>query len=235
MFHSFLFSVPHVVDKCVSASVLGFITKRQTPAQHGWMVSTRARSKFDVTVPLLFLAVLNPNIDILRIAIVKAIFPRMPPTNWTKEDISMVSMIQVDDTGRVELRERAPTGPTSRDEGTPRFEILHTTVSANKVNVNVTPTKSAVVEFELSVYPNFPAPQNTCQPFLTPVRSSPIRDVGFTILRNASDRVSEILRENRRRLDAGEDLNTGRRDARRKRARELSALRRGRAKLFSVA
>lgn len=151
----------------------------------------------------------------------------------------MVSMIQVDDTGRVELRERAPTGPTSRDEETPRFEILksfaeNATVSANKANVNVTPTKSAVVEFELSVYPNSPAPQNTCQPFLTPVRS-PIRDVGFTILRNASDRVSEILRENRRRLDAGEDLNTGRRDARRKRARELSALRKGRAKLFSVA
>ena len=53
------------------------------------------------------------------------------------------------------------------------------------------------------------APQDTTRhPFLTPVRPSPIKEIGFTILRNASDRVTEILRENRRRLDAGEDPNT---------------------------
>jgi len=159
----------------------------------------------------------------------------------------MVPMIQVDNTGRVgnslstKLRKRATSGlGLANGDEIPRFEILksfteHTTVSVNKANVNVTPTKeSAVVEFEFSVYPNSPPTQNNCQPFLTPVRS-PIRDVGFTVLRNASDRVSEILRENRRRLDAGEDLNTIRREARRKRARELSAFRKGRTKLFSLA
>ena len=51
------------------------------------------------------------------------------------------------------------------------------------------------------------APQDTRHPFLTPVRP-PIREIGLTILRDASDRVTEILRENRRRLDAGEDPNT---------------------------
>ena len=48
----------------------------------------------------------------------------------------------------------------------------------------------------------------TRNPFLTPVRARPVKEVGSTILRNASDRVTEILRENRRRLDAGEDPNT---------------------------
>ena len=93
---------------------------------------------------------------------------------------------------------------------------------------------------------------------MTPVRPRPIKEVGSTILRNASDRVTEILRENRRRLDAGEDLNTIRSTsygfkkslpfnfnfthllpileaARRKRAMELSAIRKGRAKLISLA
>ncbi|PPQ64149.1 hypothetical protein CVT24_008779 [Panaeolus cyanescens] len=42
--------------------------------------------------------------------------------------------------------------------------------------------------------------------FLTPVRYSTWdREVTFTLLKAASDRVTEILRENRRRLDAGED------------------------------
>lgn len=49
---------------------------------------------------------------------------------------------------------------------------------------------------------------STRHPFLTPVRARPVKEVGSTILRNASDRVTEILRENRRRLDAGEDPNT---------------------------
>jgi hypothetical protein len=107
------------------------------------------------------------------------------------------------------------------------------------------------------------APQDSSirHPFLTPVRAPPIKEVGFTILRNASDRVTEILRENRRRLDAGEDPNTIRsmldlkslpfdlislisffpplpfvlEAARRKRALELSAIRKGRAKFISLA
>ena len=49
---------------------------------------------------------------------------------------------------------------------------------------------------------------STRHPFLTPVRPPPIKEVGSTILRNASDRIAEILRENRRRLDAGEDPST---------------------------
>lgn len=43
---------------------------------------------------------------------------------------------------------------------------------------------------------------------LTPIRGPPIKEVNLTLLKNASERVSEILRENRRRLDAGEDPNT---------------------------
>ena len=98
--------------------------------------------------------------------------------------------------------------------------------------VNVTPTKPSIVGFEFSLnlvcflplslsHYNLPylflknhqasaaAPQDsTRHPFLTPVRQPPIKEVGSTILRNASDRVTEILRENRRRLDAGEDPNT---------------------------
>ena len=52
------------------------------------------------------------------------------------------------------------------------------------------------------------APKAAAHLLLTPLRPPPIRDVGFTLLKNASERVSEILRENRRRLDAGEDPNT---------------------------
>jgi hypothetical protein len=84
--------------------------------------------------------------------------------------------------------------------------------------VNVTPTKPSIFGFEFSLYPNHQdyaagatptrSPQDTRHPFLTPVRRPAIREVGFTILRNASDRVTEILRENRRRLDAGEDPNS---------------------------
>ena len=92
---------------------------------------------------------------------------------------------------------------------------------------------------------------------MTPVRPPPIKEVGSTILKNASDRIAEILRENRRRLDAGEDPSTIRSTlelkpllfnsislisfppvleaARRRRALELSAVRKGRAKLISVA
>ncbi|KAH9484001.1 hypothetical protein JR316_0003479 [Psilocybe cubensis] len=49
-----------------------------------------------------------------------------------------------------------------------------------------------------------------------------------TLLVQASARISEILRENRRRLDSGEDLCISRREARRKRAQEISAARKTR-------
>ena len=124
------------------------------------------------------------------------------------------------------------------DEESARFEIPNPSTKyallVDKIN-NATPTKPSIVGFEFSLYSNLvcfsslslslnrynrpyynylnhqdsaAAPQDTRHPFLTPVRPSPIKEIGFTILRNASDRVTEILRENRRRLDAGEDSNT---------------------------
>ncbi|KAF9048528.1 hypothetical protein BJ165DRAFT_1028576 [Panaeolus papilionaceus] len=66
--------------------------------------------------------------------------------------------------------------------------------------------------------------------FLTPVRYR-TRDVEvtFTLLKAASDRVTEILRENRRRLDVGEDPCAVRRELRRRRAQELSTRRKNRS------
>ena len=128
-------------------------------------------------------------------------------------------------------------GPSHGDKETARFETRNPfTVLVDKVNV--TPTKPSVIGFEFSLYSNFVSfasslslslksrlqpfliflyHQDTAaalqdssirHPFLTPVRARPNKEVGLTILKNASDRVTEILRENRRRLDAGEDPNT---------------------------
>ena len=49
--------------------------------------------------------------------------------------------------------------------------------------------------------------------YITPVRQAFLAsagDIDLTLLRAASERVSEILQENRRRVDAGEDPSTAR-------------------------
>ncbi|KAF8810123.1 hypothetical protein BYT27DRAFT_7240930 [Phlegmacium glaucopus] len=186
------------------------------------------------TLLLLVSSCIRFSLQILRIAIIKAFLPRMPLPNWRKEVV--VSNRRIRKHGK-----RASTGgpgrsladsfvPTNDHKEATRFKIPKSlTVPVDKVIV--TPTKPAVVEFEFSIYTD-PAPQDTHY-LLTPLRPPPIKEVTFTLLKNASERVSEILRENRRRLDAGEDPSTVRKEARRKRAMELSAARRGRAKLLS--
>jgi len=49
--------------------------------------------------------------------------------------------------------------------------------------------------------------------YITPIRTlyTSTVDIDLSLLKFASERVSEILRENRRRLDAGEDSSTVRR------------------------
>jgi len=204
------------------------------------------------TLLLFILSCTRVSFDILRIVIIKALLPRMPPRNSCggKGNIS-ISVVQVDDdVGQVEdtLWKGASMSGPGHDfangdglEEAARFEVPNYAVLVDKVNV--TPTKPSILGFEFSLYSNLDsaaaatAPQNssTRHPFLTPVRQPRIKEVGSTILRNASDRVTEILRENRRRLDAGEDPNTIRKAARRKRAMELSAVRTGRAKPLSLA
>jgi hypothetical protein len=82
--------------------------------------------------------------------------------------------------------------------------------------------------------------------YITPVRQALMAtediDIDLTLLTAASERVSEILKENRRRVDAGEDPSTVRSmcspqehllrlivfssgEARRRRAQEISAAR----------
>jgi len=172
--------------------------------------------------------------------------------NWGKErEENVVSVGQVDDDEVGQVMEDSSIvklwkGPSTNGlshhftNGDEEFKTPDPfTILFDKVNV--TPTKlSVAVGFELSLFSNLgsaAAPQDSSirHPFLTPVRAPPIKEVGSTILRNASDRVTEILRENRRRLDAGEDPNTIRKAARRKRALELSAIRKGRAKFISLA
>ncbi|KDR81839.1 hypothetical protein GALMADRAFT_240088 [Galerina marginata CBS 339.88] len=87
---------------------------------------------------------------------------------------------------------------------------------------------SPLVDF--SIYSNVSSPNLNKAMLISPTRPTmpDVRDVDLTQLKAASDRVSEILRENRRRLDAGEDSNTTRKEARRKRAQELSAARKAR-------
>jgi len=59
--------------------------------------------------------------------------------------------------------------------------------------------------------------QPDCSPsksmYITPIRTlyTSTVDIDLSLLKFASERVSEILRENRRRLDAGEDSSTVRR------------------------
>ncbi|PPR03932.1 hypothetical protein CVT26_001137 [Gymnopilus dilepis] len=82
---------------------------------------------------------------------------------------------------------------------------------------------------------DFPACTDISSPRLSKAMFSspalrPTRDATFTALTAASERVSEILRENRRRLDTGEDSDAVRREARHKRAQELSAVRRYKAR-----
>ncbi|KAF5330967.1 hypothetical protein D9619_005991 [Psilocybe cf. subviscida] len=76
---------------------------------------------------------------------------------------------------------------------------------------------------DFSIYADASSPNlnkaNLLAPMAPELLSSATDDLG--VLRAASDRVSEILRESRRRLDAGEDSSTIRREARRKRAEEL--------------
>jgi hypothetical protein len=217
---------------------------------------------------LFILSCIQVSFYILRIAIVKALLPRMPPPNWGKE--KNISVVQVDDVGRGEEDSRIiklwkrgwflffficmdrssltyirlsplSLGPghdfangneeAARSEKPNPFTTGKYALLVDKVNV--TPTKaSSIVGFEFSLnlvgflslslghynrpyfffdvnHQDSAVPQDIRHPFLTPVRPSPpIKEIGFTVLRNASDRVTEILRENRRRLDAGEDPNT---------------------------
>ena len=46
------------------------------------------------TLLLFILSCIRVSFDILRIAIIKALLPRMPPPNWGQENVSVV---QVDD------------------------------------------------------------------------------------------------------------------------------------------
>ncbi|KAF9566276.1 hypothetical protein CPC08DRAFT_704012 [Agrocybe pediades] len=89
-----------------------------------------------------------------------------------------------------------------------------------------------VPQLEFSIYSDVSSPDLNRAMLITPTR--PMRtshDVGaeedLVLLREASERVSEILRENRRRLDSGEDTNVARKEARRRRALELANSRKG--------
>ncbi|KAJ3509403.1 hypothetical protein NLJ89_g5240 [Agrocybe chaxingu] len=89
----------------------------------------------------------------------------------------------------------------------------------------VTPSKASIVgDADFSIYTPVSSPSKKAM-YISPMRSPilTMRDVNFTVLKAASDHVAEILRENRRRVDAGEDSNAARREARRKRAQELAA------------
>ena len=55
------------------------------------------------TLLLLILSCIRVSFDILRMAIIKALFPRMPLPNWGKENVSVVQVLDDDrDVGQVE-------------------------------------------------------------------------------------------------------------------------------------
>ncbi|KAF9533526.1 hypothetical protein CPB83DRAFT_890021 [Crepidotus variabilis] len=63
--------------------------------------------------------------------------------------------------------------------------------------------------------------------YITPIRSLYSErsvDVNMVLLRAASDKINSILEQSRRRVDAGEDHDSTRREARRKRTQELCGL-----------
>ncbi|KAF8188388.1 hypothetical protein BJ912DRAFT_401327 [Pholiota molesta] len=98
-----------------------------------------------------------------------------------------------------------------------------------------TPFDTSTVNVDFSIYSDASSPRLNKAGFITPPRSNLISASEFqlSVLKAASERVSEILRENRRRLDAGEDPNAIRKEARRQRAQELLAARNNRDSLSS--
>ncbi|KAF8968387.1 hypothetical protein BDZ97DRAFT_433088 [Flammula alnicola] len=99
---------------------------------------------------------------------------------------------------------------------------------------SMTAVDASTSDVDFSIYSDISSPNLNKAMFITPIspRLMSSKDDNLELLRAASDRVSEILRENRRRLDAGEDTSTVRKEARRRRAQELSAGRNNGGSLF---
>ncbi|KAF9476342.1 hypothetical protein BDN70DRAFT_882599 [Pholiota conissans] len=99
--------------------------------------------------------------------------------------------------------------------------------SSKSEDNDLTVVDSSTREVDFSIYSDVSSPNLNKAMFITPPRSNMMsaKDFQLSLLKAASERVSEILRENRRRLDDGEDPNTIRKEARRRRAQELLAAR----------
>ncbi|PPQ81218.1 hypothetical protein CVT25_015742 [Psilocybe cyanescens] len=184
--------------------------------------------------------------NLIGSAVVKACLPRMPPCNW---NTSNTAIFPVSTTcparAKRELEYKCrPILPVQDEEV--YFESRHLfDMEEPSVSVKIesggseqgdttlwSVDDSSTVDF--SIYSDASCPDLNKAVFITPAPPSlyDTRDVDCTVLMEASERISEILRENRRRLDAGEDPCISRREARRKRAQELSAVRKARLHLF---
>ncbi|KIM49473.1 hypothetical protein M413DRAFT_109098 [Hebeloma cylindrosporum] len=114
--------------------------------------------------------------------------------------------------------------------------VLRQSEPARVIPIIRTPRRGPVVEPEFSIYAHASSPLLNKAMYITPVRQAFLAsgDIDLTLLRDASERVSQILQENRRRVDAGEDPSTVRKEARRRRAQEISTARQNIAGGLSV-
>ncbi|KAF8911172.1 hypothetical protein CPB84DRAFT_1958283 [Gymnopilus junonius] len=147
---------------------------------------------------------------------------------FLEKEVPMMSMRQV---GVVMLEDIIPTVIEISSGTSPKALLLQRRTSQM---TGTPPCVQSTLECLTSPFSLWDAPSPSLNkapftsPALRPTRN--MKEVNFTTLTAASERVSEILRESRRRLDAGEDSNTARREARLKRSQELSAVRKYKAR-----
>ncbi|KAF8162887.1 hypothetical protein B0H34DRAFT_298968 [Crassisporium funariophilum] len=189
------------------------------------------------------------------VAMARASVPRIPPRNWTLDNRRFIGAESGTAHGAPILKPhiKVPNLTSTREDqiesssevgtkknnlgnirGIPAVPKVQGLQGLRISRVASTPAKPAVPtvfsDLSFSIY----TPSAQFALLITPVRRAlmSVQDVNVALLKGASERVSEILRENRRRLDAGEDPSTLRKEARRRRAQELSARRKNHANPF---